>query len=215
MSINYFGSRRHKPFWIGLVRTVPFMSAGILSFILFYSQDTVTPDWDRDAILVLIFAFLSATVFITVSQQLPYSKKNIIDDLLDATRYQLGKHYRINLMILITGNGSAYFKITHGSGYEDKSKYKKQLDMGIPGASEAWGNVGPFYHPKTELRESVDPEVKHLWSVGVKGRQGKIVAVLNVDNIKDDKILDNTINHIKDSSIQLADIIAYYWEIPG
>lgn len=207
--------RRQRPFWKGFYRTVPFISAGVLSFFLFYSQAGVAPDWNRDAMLALIFFLLCVTVFHAVSQQLPYSKKNIIEDLLDATLYQLGENYRINIMEFVPTEDHAYFKITHGRGYKDTSKYNKRITMNIPGASEAWEHGGPVYHPKSELRADIDQDVKHLWSIGIKGRRGHSVAVLNIDNIGDDQITDEVKTHISESSLQLADLIGYYWEIPA
>ena len=118
-------------------------------------------------------------------------------------------------MQLVAGEGHAYFKITYGRGYRDTSKYKKQINMAIPGASEAWGNGGPIYHSRDELRTDIDNDVKHLWSVGIKGRKGQYVAVLNIDNIVDDDIPEDIKQHITNSSLQLAELIGYYWEIPA
>ena len=207
--------RRRKPFWIGMLRTTPFIMAGILSLVLFYAQAGVKFDWDRDSMVALIFFLLCVTVYFTVSQQLPYSKKNIIEDLLDATLYQLGPKYRVNIMELITDERHAYFRITYGRGYKDTSKYKKQIYMGIPGASEAWENGGPIYHPQSELRPDIDSDVKHLWSVAIKGRRGQAVAILNIDNTVDEEIDKDTKRHILSSSLQLSELIGYYWEIPA
>jgi len=209
------GGRRNKPFWMGMLKTSPFIMAGILSLVLFYSQTGIVPEWERDLMIAVIFFFLSATVYFTVSQQLPYSKKNIIEDLLDSTLYQLGNNYRVNIMKLVASEGHAYFKIEHGRGYRDTSKYKKQINMATPGASEAWESGGPIYHTKEGLRTDIDNDVKHLWSVAIKGRRGQPVAILNIDNIVDDEIPDEIKTHISNSSLQLSELIGYYWEIPA
>lgn len=215
MAFISIGGRRRKPFWVGMLRTTPFIMAGILSLVLFYVQSGIAFDWNRDSMIGLIFLLLCITVYFTVSQQLPYSKKNIIEDLLDSTLYQLGQKYRINIMELVTDERHAYFKISYGRGYRDTSKYKKQIYMGIPGASEAWENGGPIYHPQSELRIDVDNDVKHLWSVAIKCRRGQAVAILNIDNTIDDQIDDDTKAHISNSSLQLSELIGYYWEIPA
>jgi len=215
VSAYTMGDRRRRPFWIGMLRTGPFIMAGILSLVLFYFQAGLTLNWNRDPMIGLIFCLLCATVYFTVSQQLPYSKKNIIEDLLDASLYQLGDKYRINIMELVAGEGHAYFKITYGRGYRDTSKYKKQINMAIPGASEAWDKGGPIYHVQSELLSEIDNDVKHLWSVGIKGRRGQSVAILNIDNIIDDEVSDETKTHISNASLQLAELIGYYWEIPS
>ncbi len=215
MAFISIGGRRRKPFWIGMLRTTPFIMAGILSLVLFYAQSGVSFDWNRDLMVGLIFFLLCVTVYFTVSQQLPYSKKNIIEDLLEATLYQLGQNYRINIMELVTEERYAYFRISYGRGYRDTSKYKKQIYMGIPGASEAWEKGGPIYRQRSELRTDVDNDVKHLWSVAIKGRRGQAVAVLNIDNTIDEQIDENTKEHILNSSLRLSELIGYYWEIPA
>jgi hypothetical protein len=163
----------------------------------------------------LIFFLLCVTVYFSVSQQLPYSKKNIIEDLLDSTLYQLGQKYRINIMELVTDECHAYFKISYGRGYRDTSKYKKRIHMGVPGASDAWKTGESIYLPQAKLSTDVDGEVKHLWSVAIKGRRGQTVAVLNIDNTVDDQIDNETKIHISASSLQLSELIGYYWEIPA
>ena len=155
------------------------------------------------------------SVFFSVSHQLPYSKKNIIEDLLEATLFQLGPKYRINIMELVATDGHAYFKITYGRGYRDTSKYKKKITMRIPGASDAWEHGGPIYLPQKDLRSDIDHDVKHLWSTSIKGRRGQSVAVLNIDNIVDDEIRQEDIGHLKTASLQLTELIGYYWEIPS
>ena len=55
MSAFNMGGRRNRPFWIGILRTTPFIMAGILSLALYYFQPSITLDWNRDAMIGLIF----------------------------------------------------------------------------------------------------------------------------------------------------------------
>ena len=216
MNLN-FATKRRKSFWRGLVRTAPFIAAGILSLVLFYWQLEGEPKsiWDRGLSIGLIFFFLCVTVFFAVSQQLPYSKKNIIEDLLDATLYQLGGNYRINIMILVTGESHAHFKIEHARGYRDISQYKKKVDMDTPGVSTAWKSDETIYLSYDQLCVNIDKELKQLWSVAIKGRRGQSVAVLNIDDIINENASEDTQKHISVASQQLAQLIGYYWEIPS
>jgi hypothetical protein len=50
--------------------------------------------------------------------------------------------------------------------------------------------------------------------VAIKGRRGEPVAILNIDNIIDDEINEELKNHISTSSLQLTELIGFYWEIP-
>ena len=107
----------------------------------------------------------------------------------------------------------SYFKIVHGHGYNDPSKYREQITMEIPGASTAWRTREVGYLPQAQLRTDLDPDIKHLWSSAIKDRSGKPVAILNIDNIADDKISNNIIEDHKTSINQLCDIISVYWEL--
>ncbi len=211
-------NRRQKSIGRGLLRTTPFIAAGVLSLVLFYSQTNQTFDWEWDGMIVLVFLFLCWTVFFTVSQRLPYSKKNIIDDLLISSLYHLGpKEHRINIMELRTSVHNAFesfFEITFGHGYNDPSKYKGKITMDIPGASQAYKDRIVVYLPQARLRSDLDPEVKHLWSAPIKNRRGDSVAVMNIDNIEDDTLPQETIDHTSTAIEQVAVIISYYWEIP-
>ena len=216
--VNLRIGRRGRPAAIGLLRTAPFIAAGILSMVLFYSQATQTFEWGRDSMILLIFGFLCWTVFFSVSQQLPYSKKNIIDDLLVSALFYLGPKYRINIMELKTSEHNAFdsfFKITYGHGYNDPSKYKEKITMDMPGASQSYKDREVNYLSHSGLRTDIDPEVKHLWSAPIKNRRGDSVAVINVDNIADDDLPDDIISANKKSIEQLADLISFYWGIPS
>ena len=216
--INFNIGRRGKPAAIGLLRTAPFIAAGILSMVLFYSQATQNFDWQGDTVILLIFVFLCWTVFFAVSQQLPYSKKNIIDDLLVSALFYLGSKYRINIMELKTSEHNAFdsfFKISYGHGYNDPYKYKEKITMDMPGASQAYKDREVKYLSRSELRVDIDQEIKHLWSAPIKNRRGDSVAVINVDNIADDDLPNDIIEANKKSIEQLADLISFYWGIPS
>ena len=131
-------ARRGKPLAIGLLRTAPFIAAGVLSMVFFYSSNSQTFDWERDSIIFLIFSLLCTTVFFAVSQQLPYSKKNIIDDLLISSLYHLGAKFGINIMELNSSEHNAFdsfFKITYGHGYKDPSTEHAKTTAHLPDIS--------------------------------------------------------------------------------
>lgn len=50
------GGRRNRLFWIGMLRTTPFIMAGILSLVLFYSQANMLLDWNREVMIGLFFS---------------------------------------------------------------------------------------------------------------------------------------------------------------
>lgn len=200
-----------------MLRTAPFVAAGVLSMVLFYSETGHTFDWEQDSMLIMIFLMLCWTVFYAVSQQLPYSKKNIIDDLLVSSLFQLGPRYRINIMELRSPERiifDAYFEITYGHGYNDPAKYKEQITFDVPGASQAYKDRTVIYLDQSQLNSEIDSDVKHLWSAAIKNRRGESVAVLNLDNIADDTLSTEIIKHNKKSIEQLADLIRFYWELP-
>ena len=172
--------KRRRPLAAGLLRTAPFIAAGVLSLILFYSQENQTLVWDQVAPVVLIFAFLSWTVFYSVSQQLPYTKKNIIDDLLISSLFHLGPTYRINIMELRTSEHNAFdsfFEITYGHGYNDPAIYKEKITMRVPGASQAYETREVIYIFGSQLRSDLDPDIKHLWSAPITSTAQKILKL--------------------------------------
>ena len=209
--------KRGKSLLMGLIRTTPFVAAGALSLLLFYQQANWQFNTIRDASLLIIFALLCWTVFFAVSQQLPYSKKNIIDDLLLSSFFMLGIKYRINIMELRSSKENAfesYFAITYSHGYTDPSIFKEKIKMSVPGASNAYEDGKTKYITKPELRSEIDPDVKHIWSAPIKDKRGHTVAVINIDNIVDENINEDEVKLTSKSAEQLADIIGYYWEIP-
>lgn len=208
--------RKQKSIGIGLLKTIPFIAAGILALILFYSQDNHMFDRERELIILIIFFFLSLTVFFAVSRQLPYSTRDVIDDLLVATLYQLGGEYRINIMKLVkVGFYEGYFKMVFAHGYRNPRRYRRKITMHIRGASSAYndkdGNV--FYLPYNRLDHDIDPEIKHLWSVAIKDRHTNSVAVLNIDNTIDHHLSQDIIQKNMGGIKDLAELIETYWEI--
>lgn len=209
--------RKKKPLAMGLLRTTPFFAAGILSLMLFYSQSGFSWDWNREPLVIFIFLLLSWTVFYAVSQQLPYSKKNIIDDLALSAFYQLGAGYRVNIMELGHSDDDpfkSYFKMSYGHGYADPSRYKEKITLEHKGAPQAWKTKDLIYLDSTELDPTIDAAVKHLWSYPVLDRRGESIAVVNID-CSNDAISDDEKNKLCNSIKQLSDLIAYYWEIPA
>lgn len=209
--------RKRKPLAIGLLRTTPFFAAGVLSLMLFYSQMGFSWSWNREPLVIFIFLLLSWTVFYSVSQQLPYSKKNIIDDLALSAFYQLGTGFRINIMELGHSDDNpfkSYFTMTYGHGYADPSKYKEKISLGHKGAPQAWDAKGLIYLDGSALDTNIDSAVKHLWSYPILDRRGEPIAVINID-YSIETIDADTKNKLDESIRQLADLIAYYWEIPA
>lgn len=209
--------KRRKPLAVGLLRTTPFLAAGILSLLLFYSQAGYSWDWNREPLVIFIFSLLCWTVFFTVSQQLPYSKKNVIDDILLSAHYQLGNGFRTNIMELGHSDDDpfkSYFKMTFGHGYADPGKYKEKISLEHPGAPQAWKEKKLIYLDQASLDSGIDPDVKHLWSFPILDRRGDSIAVINIDYTSE--ALDDVYkNRISNSIKQLSDLIAYYWEIPA
>ena len=209
--------KRRKPLALGLLRTTPFVMAGLLSLTLFYSQMGFSWDWKREPVVMLIFFLVSWTVFYTVSQQLPYSKKNIIDDLLLSSFYQLGANFRINIMEIGHSDDNpfkSYFKMSFGHGYADPSKYKEKITLDHPGAPQAWKEKKLVFMEGAQLDPAIDPDVKQLWSFPILDRRGEPVAVINIDHTVE-QIDDETKNRIRKSITQISDLVAYYWEIPA
>lgn len=210
-------NKRHKPIAVGLLKTLPFVAAGILSMVFFYSQSGVLFVFERDSIILFIFFFLSITVFFAVSHQLPYSKKNIIEDLLATTLSNLGDSYRINVVQLISHPADAfdsYFKMKYSLGYKDPLKYKDKIKLEAPGVSHAWKKREVKYLPKDQLCEDIDQEVKHLWSAPILNRRGLPLAIINIDNILDDTLSQVQINHNLKALDELTELVGYYWRLP-
>ncbi|MEA3333450.1 MAG: hypothetical protein U9Q58_07630 [Pseudomonadota bacterium] len=166
---------RRKPIGEGLLRIVPFTAAGILTMVFYYSQNNISYTFERDSIILFIFTLLCITVYFAVSHQLPYSKKNIIEDLLATTLSNLGKSYRINIVQLIshpTDAFDSYFKIKYSLGYEDHLKYKEKITFEAPGVSHAWKKRKVKYLSGKSLCKKIDHEVKHLWSSPILNNRG-------------------------------------------
>lgn len=212
-------TKKRKSVAQGLVRTTPFILSGILALVLFHAQQGQTFDWDRELAIGLIFIGLCATVYFAVSHQLLYTKKTIIDDILRAAKFQLGGHYRINIMELITAENAfkSYFKMNFEHGYNDPAKFKQKITMHVDGVSTAYNDAGGsvVYLPTAKLNHAIDPEIKHLWSVAIKDRHRNSLAVLNIDNTVDEDITEDIIAHNKAAIKGLAALIASYWEMPA
>jgi hypothetical protein len=88
-------------------------------------------------------------MFIAVLHRLPYSKKNIIDDLLLAAITQLSGKYRINIMELRSSGHNAfesYFSMTYGHGYNNPIRYKRKVTMDVKGAPDSNKDVQDSVH---------------------------------------------------------------------
>lgn len=209
--------KRNRPLAIGLLRTTPFVLSGVISLMLFYSQSELHWNWNRDPVILFVFGLICWTVFFAVSHQLPYSKKNIIDDILLSAFYQIGTGFRINIMELghLDENPfKCYFNMTFGHGYADPSKYKEKISVEDMGAPEAWKTKGLIYHDSSNLNPEIDAAVKHLWSHPILNRTGEPVAVINIDCAIED-IDEELKNKLCNSIKQIADLISYYWELPA
>lgn len=202
------GNSENSPFYCGRI--------SLTSLILFSGRSNFSLGARRS--LALIFVFLSWSVFYSVSQQLPYSKKNIIDDLLISSLFHFGPTYRINIMEFRTSQHNAFdsfFEITYGHGYNDPAIYKEKITMRVPGASQAYETREVIYLFGSQLRSDLDPDIKHLWSAPIKSRRGDSVAVLNIDNISADNLDMKVIDRNKKTIEHLSSLIGFYWEIPG
>lgn len=210
---------RRRAIGIGLLRTTPFIAAGVLSLILHYSaQETFQFRWDREPMIFFVFILLCWTVFYAVSHRLPFTTDDIIEDLLVAAGRAYGGGYRLNIMCLISLDPAfnSYFKITHSFNIADISVYRQNIKEDIPGAGQAYKYNRTTYITGQDLRSDLDPYPKHIWSTPIRHLTGKSVglpiAVLNVDCNHADSKTDAEIQSTKTSIEKLARLIEDYHE---
>lgn len=212
---------RSRAIGSSLLRTTPFIAAGVFALILYYlAQTPFAFHWERDPFLFLVFFLLCWTVFYAVSHQLPYTKDTVINDLLSASGRAFGEGYRVNLMRLVPHGDpfKSYFQITHSFKIEDPSIYHQEIKQDIPGAGEAFRDNKTIYVTGKRLRSDIDPYPKHLWSTPVLGRgrgqSGQPIAVLNVDCGCRNSLSDSKIESTKTSIEKIARLIEEYIELP-
>lgn len=212
---------RRRAIGLGLLRTAPFIAAGVLALLLHYSgQKSFEFNWDRETVIFFVFLLLCWTVYFAVSYQLPYTKDDIINDLMAAAGRAYGVGYRVNMMRLVSHEEvfKSYFRITHSFNVQDPSIYRQEIKQDVPGAGEALKENKTVYVTGSRLRSDIDSYPKHLWSTPVRGRSrgrsGQVLAVLNVDTDCADSMSEAQIEDMKTSIEKISRLIEEYFEVP-
>lgn len=192
----------------GILRTIPFAAAAILSLLLFYAGVN-EGDLTRELLIFLIFGLLCVTVFFGMLSKIPYRVDDVIHDILRSAGYTLGGPYRVNIMVLEGEKEHQYFSITHSFRMSDPSGFRQKLRGNIEGAGTAYFENTVVYITGDKIDHKIDPYPEHIWSAPING---SVRAVLNIDcNVKVLKAAQ--VAEVKGNIGFIARLVEGYWEL--